>query len=321
MTRKVAFLWPEADFRATGLAPPPGYELYFGQAAVRAEAEAACAGAAFIITASGFGRVDTALLDLAPTTRLVQLTGAGFDNVDRAACAARGIPVAYLPGLNAPSVAQLIVQLAFRLRRPLPVLSTGGAAAWAAGRRANVAGQELEGQVGVVGFGNIGRDTARLFRGLGLEVVRAAHRDQQDDVVAAMDLDRLCETSDIVAVCLPLTAKTKGLIDARHIGLMKKDAILINAGRGGIVDEQAVADALSAGQLAGAGFDVFADEPLSAYHPFLSLSDAARGRVILTPHIGGQTRQSKTRNFRISLENVERVANGDPPLYELAPPR
>ncbi len=316
----IAFLWPEEEFRATGLTAPDGWRMRFGASADRPATEAACAGADYIICASGFGMVDKALLDLAPKLRLVQLTGAGTDNVDHRACAWRGIPVANVPGLNAPSVAQLVIQLAFRLARPLPVLEEGGGEAWLAGRRANIGGRELQGRVGVIGYGNIGRQVARLFAGLGLEVVRAARAGQDDPDVPALALDHLLASADIIAVTLPATAETEGLIDARRIGLIKPGAILINTGRGGIVDETAAAAALAEGRLSGIGFDVFTEEPVPPDHPFLALPEALRGRVVLTPHIGGQTLDSKTRNFRVALDNVGKVARGEAPVYQIPPP-
>ena len=100
--------------------------------------------------------------------------GAGYDNVDREECARRNIPVAYLPGINAPSVAQTLVQVALRLLRPITPLVDGGSAEWLAGRIKNISGGELGGQAGIIGFGNIGKRVAVLFQGLGLDVVRAA---------------------------------------------------------------------------------------------------------------------------------------------------
>jgi phosphoglycerate dehydrogenase-like enzyme len=319
MTDKViAFLWPEADFRAAGLAVPAGFSIRFGRAAVRAEAEAACDGADYIVAASGMGMIDAALLGLAPRARLVQLTGAGYDNVDYAECARRGIPVCHVPGLNAPSVAQLVVQFAFRLKRPLRLLATGGEEEWLAARAVNVMGEEVSGRVGVVGYGNIGRQIAKMFSGLGLEVVRA-ERAGQDDEVLPLPLDELLASADIVAVALPARADTRGLIDAARIARIRPGAVLIHVGRGGVVDEGAVARALAEGRLAGAAFDVFESEPLPPDHPFLALPEPARARLLLTPHIGGQTLQSKARNFRIALDNVRRVENGEAPLYR-APP-
>jgi phosphoglycerate dehydrogenase-like enzyme len=316
----IAFLWPEADFAATGVAAPAGAVLRFGHATDRAQAEAAVAGADYIVTASGFGAIDADLLDMAPNTRLVQLTGAGHDNVDRAECARRAIPVAHVPGLNAPSVAQLVVQLAFRLRRPLPELTEAGYEAWTAARARNLGSQELGGLLGVIGYGNIGRQVAKLFTGLGLEVVRAARAGQDDPSIPALALDEVLASADVISVTLPATPETRGLIDARRIRLIKPGAILINVGRGGIVDEAAVAAALGDGRLAGVGFDVFVQEPLPVGHPFTTLAGEARRRLILTPHIGGQTLQSKTRNFEVALDNVGRVARGQAPRYQLPAP-
>ncbi len=315
----IAFVWAEQEFRSTGLAVPDGFSIRFGRANLRDEAEAAVADADYIVTGSGFGMVDKPLLDLAPNAQLVQLTGAGYDNVDHAECARRGIPVCHIPGLNAPSVAQLVVQLAFRLTRPLPILSTGGEAEWLAARKAHSAtAHELARRVGVVGYGHIGKQVARLFAGLGLEVVRAERVGQDDSAVPALPLDELLATSDIISISLPARDDTRGLIDATRIALVKPGARLIHVGRGGVVDDQAVATALEEERLAGAAFDVFETEPLPRDHPFLHMSEAARARLLLTPHVGGQTLESKTRNFRVALENVVRVSRGEDPIY-LAP--
>lgn len=313
--KRIAFLWPEADFLATGLAVPAGFSIRFGRAAVREEAEAASVGADYIVTGSGFGRIDAALLDLAPAARLVQLTGAGYDNVDHDQCAARAIPVCYCPGLNAPSVAQTVVQLAFRLRRPLTMLEHAGPEEWFAARAASVMGNELSGRVSIVGYGNIGRLVAALFRGLGLEAVRAAHPGQDDPEVPALPLAEVLSSADIVAVALPARADTRGLIGVAEVAMMKPGAVLIHVGRGGVVDDVAVAAALASGSLAGAALDVFASEPLAADHPLLALAPEARARLLLTPHIAGQTRQSKARNFKVALDNVLRVAAGEAPIY------
>jgi len=317
--QRIAFVWAEQEFRSTGLAVPDEFSIRFGRANVRSEAEAAVADADYIVTGSGFGMVDKPLLDLAPNARLVQLTGAGYDNVDHAECARRGIPVCHIPGLNAPSVAQLVVQLAFRLMRPLPMLSTGGEAEWLAARKAHSeTAHELGGRVGVVGYGHIGKQVAHLFAVLGLDVVRAERAGQDDPAVPAVPLEVLLATSDIISISLPARDDTRGLIDANRIALIRPSARLIHVGRGGVVDDQAVATALEEGRLAAAAFDVFESEPLPQDHPFLHMSEAARARLLLTPHVGGQTLESKTRNFRVALENVVRVSNGETPIY-LAP--
>ena len=312
---RIAFLWPESEFRSTGLTVPDGFAVRFGRAGVRSEAEAASEGADYIAIGSGFGFVDGALLDLAPEVRLVQLTGAGYDNVDHAACRRRGIPVCHVPGLNAPSVAQLVVQLAFRLARPLTMLSGGGEPEWLAARRRHAeAARELSGRVGVIGYGHIGKQVARLFAGLGLEVARAEHRGQDDPAVPALPVEDLLATSDIVSVSLPGRDDTRHFLDRRRVQCIKPGATLIHVGRGGVVDDEAVAEALEEGRLGAAAFDVFEAEPLPPDHPFLQLSGSARARLLLTPHVGGQTVQSKRRNFRVALDNVLRVSRGEKPI-------
>lgn len=312
----IAFLWPEADFRTSGVVLPDGFAIRFGRGTVRDEALATSAGADYICIGSGFGTADKELLDGAPNLRLVQLTGAGYDNVDHPECARRGIPVCHCPGLNAPSVAQTVVQLALRLIRPLPLLQVGGEAEWLAARKAHAAtAHEFAGRVGVVGYGHIGKHVAKLFGGLGLEVVRAERAGQEDDAVPALPLDDVLATSDIVSVSLPARDDTRGLIDARRIALIKPGAILIHVGRGGVIDDTAAAAALEDGRLGGAAFDVFDSEPLPETHPFLTLSEPARARLLMTPHIGGQTLESKTRNFQVAIDNVVRVSRGEEPIY------
>ncbi len=290
--------------------------MRFGQATVRAQVEAAAAAADYILIGSGFGSVDKALLDLAPKVRLVQLTGAGYDNVDHAECARRGIPVCHVPGLNAPSVAQLVAQLVFRLHRPLAMLEVGGEAEWLAARtdHANTA-HELSGQVGIIGYGPIGKQVAHVFRGLGLGVVRAEYGVQDDPAVPAVPLDEMLGLSDIVVVALPGRSSTRHLLDRDRVRRLKTGAILIHVGRGGVVDDRAVAEALEAGRIRAAGFDVFESEPLSPDHPFLALSGSARKRLLMTPHVGGQTFESKRRNFEVALHNVIRVSRGEAPLH------
>jgi phosphoglycerate dehydrogenase-like enzyme len=312
----IAFLWPEADFRASRVEVPDGFAIRFGRGTIRDEAIATCRGADFICIGSGFGTADKELLDLAPGLKLVQLTGAGYDNVDHPECARRGIAVCHCPGGNALSVAQTVVQLALRLVRPLPLLETGGEAEWLAARKAHAAtAHEIGGRIGVVGYGHIGKRVARLFTGLGLEVVRAERAGQEDDAVPALPLDEVLATSDIVSVTLPARDETRGLIDARRVGLIKPGARLIHVGRGGVVEDAAVAAALEDGRLGGAAFDVFEQEPLPEDHPFLGLSETARARLLMTAHVGGQTLESKTRNFQLAIDNVVRVSRGEEPVH------
>jgi phosphoglycerate dehydrogenase-like enzyme len=129
-----------------------------------------------------------------------------------------------------------------------------------------------------------------------------------------MPLDALLRIADVVTVHVPLLPATTGLIGARELGLMKKGAVLIQASRGGIVDEQALADALRAGHLGGAAVDVYSTEPASPDNPLLRLDAATAHRLLLTPHMAGVTRQSAAFLFRSAWQNVERVLSGQAPL-------
>tara|TARA_B100001146_G_C16122526_1_gene408659 strand:- start:598 stop:1008 length:411 start_codon:yes stop_codon:yes gene_type:complete len=128
-------------------------------------------------------------------------------------------------------------------------------------------------------------------------------------------------TSDILVVALPATETTKGLLDASLLRLIKDGSIFLNCGRGGIVEEPVVAKLIETGQLAGAGFDVFQEEPIPTGHPLMHLVSEYPKRVLLTAHVAGQTMDSKRRNFSIALDNVERVAQGKKPLHQLRTPK
>ncbi len=241
-------------------------------------------------------RVDAALLAAAPRLKVVGRLGVGLDNIDLVACAARRIDVIPATGANARSVAEYVVCVALLLRRQ----AYGATTAVAAGewpRAALSKGRELAGStLGVVGFGSIGRLVAELANGLGLRVIGcdaaippdSAWWREQNTIPRA--LDDLLREADIVSLHLPLTDETRRLLDARRLSLMKRDAILINTSRGGIVDEAALAASLRGGRLGGAALDVFEHEPLP---PGSDLAGCPG--LLLTPHIAGVTRESNAR--------------------------
>jgi (S)-sulfolactate dehydrogenase len=234
-------------------------------------------------------RVDREVVEAARALRVVGRLGVGLDNIDLPACEAKGVTVIPATGANALSVAEYVICTAMVLLRG----AYGASRAVLDGewpREALSAGREIAGKsIGIVGFGAIGRHVARLAGGLGMAV--RAH----DPLLARgdplwIDLDELFSASDVVTLHVPLGEQTRGLVDAARLGRMKKDALLINTSRGGIVDETAVAAALRAGRLAGAALDVFAEEPLPAGSPL----DGAPN-LILTPHVSGLTRESNVR--------------------------
>ncbi len=238
--------------------------------------------------------------------RVVGRLGVGLDNIDMDACAARAIRVIPATGANALSVAEYVITAALVLLRGA-YLSTREVEAGAWPRQALSQGREAAGRrMGLVGFGSIGRLTAMKATAIGMRVV--AH----DPLVAPdsplweseratpVDLDTLLAESDVVSLHLPLTPETRGLLGAEQLGRMKRDAILVNTARGGIVDEAALSAMLREGRLGGAALDVFDSEPLPAGSPL-----AGAPRLILTPHVAGVTLES---NERVSSLIAERVA-------------
>jgi phosphoglycerate dehydrogenase-like enzyme len=175
--------------------------------------------------------------------------------------------------------------------------------------------------VGVVGLGTIGLVVAKAFAQAGCRI--CYHDPGMMDLAAAetigaepLPLDALLQRSDVVTLHVPLLPATTGLIGAAQLATMKKSAVLIQASRGGVVDEAALAQSLRSGHLVGAAVDVYSTEPPPADNPLLALDHETAQRVLLTPHIAGVTRQSWAFLFRTAWENVERVVvKGAPPLY------
>lgn len=246
------------------------------------------------------------LLAAARELRVVGRLGVGLDNIDLAACEARGIQVIPATGANAESVAEYVLTAALVLLRGA-YFSTRAVEAGTWPRQTLSQGREARGKtLGIVGFGNIGRLTAAKARALGMRAV--AHDsalEASDPAWGSLDapprsLDALLEESDVVSLHIPLTPGTRGLLNRERLLKMKRDAILVNTARGGVVDEAALAAMLREGRLGGAALDVFEEEPLAAGSPL-----AGAPRLLLTPHIAGVTTES---NERVSALIAERVA-------------
>ncbi len=231
--------------------------------------------------------------------------GVGLDNIDEPGCAARQIRVIPATGANALSVAEYVLALVMVLLRGAYAASAEVAAGrWPRPALSN--GRETHGKtLGLVGFGAIGRLTARLGRGLGMTVIACDPMLRADDPAFAehgvrrADLDALLAACDAVSLHLPLTDATRGLFDATRLASMKTGAVLVNTARGGIVDEAALAAALRSGRLGGAALDVFSEEPLPPTAHFDGCPN-----LILTPHIAGVTTES---NARVSVLIADRI--------------
>ena len=243
------------------------------------------------------------VLAAAPQLKVIAKNGAGVDSVDIPSATRRGITVMVAAGANAEPVAEHAIACMLALTRDLVALDRKvRAGGW---EGTGYQGRDFSGSlVGIIGFGSIGRATARMAAALGARVVVMDAYAKSSEFEMESDLDRLLARADIVSLHCPLTESTRGLIGRRELGLMKKGSMLINTARGPLVDESALVDALRSGHLGGAGLDTFATEPVTAGDPLLELPN-----VILTPHVAGVTRNAVLGVSTITATNVvDRIA-------------
>lgn len=241
-------------------------------------------------------RLTAELMAQAPRLKRICIAAAGTDNVDLQAARDLGISVHNVPDYGSDSVAEHVVAVLLALRRHLLEYSrAAGDGRWSASPHFGWHGPRIKpvggSTLGIVGRGRIGQATARLAQGLGMRVLFA----QRPGRVAAADereLDALLAECDAISLHVPLTPDTRGLIDARRLGLMKPDAVLINTGRGALVDAPALVSALKAGNLAGAGIDVLDVEPPPPDHPLLA---AGIPNLLLTPHSAWASESAQQR--------------------------
>jgi glycerate dehydrogenase len=245
-----------------------------------------------------------------PRLELICVLATGYNVVDVAAARARGIPVCNVPEYSTPNVAQAVFALLLELtNRTGHHDATVHAGRWVAcpdfcywdGDLVELAGLTF----GIVGYGRIGRAVGQVARALGMNVI--FYRRTPDGDPAAVDLDTLFRTSDVVSLHCPLTPDTKDLVNARRIETMKPTAFLLNTARGALVNEADLAAALHAGRIAGAGLDVLSVEPPSADNPLLSAP-----RCVITPHIAWATRDARRRLLDTTAGNVAAFLAGSP---------
>jgi glyoxylate reductase len=251
-------------------------------------------------------------LDLLPRLRIVANFGVGYDRIDLAACAARGVVVTNTPGVLDDAAADLAFALILATRRRIVegdrlVRSGGWAGSWSEGRLA----EEVTGStLGILGLGRIGSAVARRARGFDLRVLYTQRHPVETELGEFRNLEKLIEESDILSIHTPLTAQTHGLVDARRLALLRDGTCLVNTARGEIVDEEALVAELVSGRIR-AGLDVFAHEP-EVPRELLDLPN-----VVLTPHLGSATRQTREAMTRLVVDNLLAVERGEPPLTPL----
>lgn len=242
-------------------------------------------------------------LDKACSLKYLCVAFTGVDHVDIETCREKHIAVSNCAGYSTESVAELAIGMILSLYRKL---AEGADAAHHGKTGAGLRGIEIKDRtVGIIGTGAIGYRTAQLAKAFGARVI-GYNRSHNHDDITYTDLDTLLKTSDIVSVHLPLTAETRHFINGEKLSLMKKEAILINTARGGVIDNKALAQALKEGKIAGAGIDVFDMEPpLPDDYPLLTAP-----HTVLTPHVGFATEEAMKRRAAIVADNVVSFVDG-----------
>jgi len=257
-------------------------------------------------------RIDAALLERCPRLRAVSSVSVGVDHVDLDAATARGIPVGHTPGVLTETTADLAFALLLAAARRV---AEGDrfvrAGEWTPDHVWEpdlLLGRDVHGAtLGLVGLGAIGQAMARRAQGFGMRVLAWSRTRRDMPGVAFASLDSLLPAADFVSVHVALNADTRGLLGESALARMKPGAVLVNTARGGIVDEDALADALRSGQLGAAGLDVFAREPLDPASPLLRLPN-----VVLTPHIGSASEATRARMVELAVENLLAALAGKP---------
>lgn len=306
------------DFREAAEAADLGFVLLDDEIDLAPQFE----GISVVVDQGGHGTPAMIDAGAAAGVRLWQVMGTGLDHTEVDHIHARGIPLANTPGqFSAIALAEhalfFILALAKRSREAERNAR--------AGRMYLPVSDELAGQVlGIVGLGASGGELARRASVLGMRIqavdIATVPQERLDELnveqFAGLDgLDELLRTSDYVSVHMPLTAETLHIIDERRLGLLKPTAYLLNVARGRLIDEDALAEALRRGAFAGAGIDVFGEEPLTPANPLLQLDN-----VVVTPHTAGVTRGTSRRRSQVCVENATRVLGGQAPQFQVPAP-
>lgn len=258
-------------------------------------------------------RIDRSALEQLPGLKLICVAATGYDCVDIAACRDQGVTVCNVPAYSAVSVAESVIGSLFALRRHLMAYREAAAAQWPDSSHFCVHGapiQDVQGStLGIIGRGDIGSRVARLAKALEINVVFAEHRGASQVRSGYTPFDEVLATADAITLHCPLTPQTRYLIGLAEIARMKPGALLINTARGPLVDENAVLEGLSSGQLGGAALDVLYAEPPRADHPLLH---NPHPNLLVTPHVGWASQSSVAKLKAILAANIAAFAAGKP---------
>jgi len=312
MSKTILVTGPDLDPSAEKLAVDHGYQTIHTPAYATSDviSEHLRRSDAVAIV-SRMGRVDESVMDAAPQLRVISKHGVGVDNIDLAAAARRGIPVLAATGANAVSVAEHAIALLLAIvKRILPLDASLRGGRW---EKPGYLGRELAGAtLGLMGMGSIAQATARIAKGLSLNLI-GYDPYVKDSVFDDLGVRRcatfedLLANANILSLHCPLSDQTRSIVNAATIEKMPKGSYVINTARGGLIDEAALLAAVQSGHLAGAGLDSFATEPPAPDHPFWS-----EPRIVVTPHIGGVTREASARVGIEAVRGILQILDGKP---------
>jgi len=246
-----------------------------------------------------------------PNLKLIEKWGAGFDTVDIKAAGQAGVPVCNVPGANAYAVSDLaILHMLAVMRNLIKHHENMKKGIWTKNEFMDTTYSLLNKTVGLIGLGSIGKKVAYKAQAFGAKVAyydvrRLTIEEELNLQLEYLPFEDLLSNSDVISLHTPLTEQTRNLIGKREIGLMKPTAIIVNTGRGGLIDEKALIEAINERRILGAGLDCFADEPINADNPILHLEN-----VVLTPHVGGTSAELMESMVPAMVKNIVALKNG-----------
>jgi len=260
------------------------------------------------INIRAYARFSDAVFQACPALKMISIWGTGTDNVDLDAAARHGVTVCNTPGVNAIAVAEHTFALMLAVARHLCRIDRDmRAGEWPRDMLAQLHGKTL----GLFGTGAIGSRVAALARAFGMEVLGWSARGEPGRLraqgITPGAKEQILRRADVITLHLRLTPETRNFIGAEAFALMKKDVIVVNTGRGALIDRDALVDALSSGRIAGAGLDVFHDEPIKTGDPLLGLPN-----TVLSPHNAGQTPEVRRDGLLLAVKNIENFLAGHP---------
>ncbi len=303
---KPVFLVTGNDLAPQALALLGDYEvIYAGKTPTDEDIVALCQHHDPVAIIVRYGKVGAAAMAAAPSLKVISKHGSGTDTIDKAAAAARGIQVVAAAGANAAAVAEHALALLLACAKSVVLLNERmHAGHWDKATHKSV---ELEGRtVGLVGLGAIGLRFARMAEAMGMRVLGFdPYAKDLPPYIQRVDLATIWRESDVLSLHCPLTADNAKLLNAQTLAACKRGVIVVNTARGGLIDEAALLEAVRSGQVASAGLDSFAVEPMRAPHPF-----HGEPRITLSPHIGGVTADAYVKMGVGAAKNALAVLNG-----------